>query len=322
MRNGAIFTLILAVGLGGLSAYMARDWIQQQARPALAEEAPEPATTVVVAKTPLRFGDPLSADALEAVAWPSDAVPPGSFRTVDAVFEEAGARVVLRPIEVYEPVLAAKISGAGEKATLSRLIEGERRAVTIRVNDVVGVAGFVLPADRVDVLVTRRPDGQEPMTDIVMQNIKVLGIDQDIDKDGGKPKLARAVTVEVTPEQAQKLALAQEVGQLTLALRNEANVAEAKAGTISVSDLSAGGRPSAGAPRAVAGAPARQPTVTVVRGLEASEEEVPAEPAAAARMVSEPRRLEPRTAPSDRTWHVERGGAGLPLAELNPPRRK
>jgi pilus assembly protein CpaB len=279
MRKGALFTLVLAIGLAGLSAFMARGWILNQTAPAAPQEQVAAAvTTVVVARKAMRFGDPVTAAALDAVAWPAGAVPPGSFRTVEDIFKDGADRVVLKPIEAYEPVLATKISGSGEKATLSRLIEGSLRAVTIRVNDVVGVAGFVLPGDRVDVVVTRRPEVGEPVADIVMQNIKVLGVDQDIDEEKNKPTVAKAVTVEVTPEQAQKLALAQQVGQLTLALRNEGNAAEARATTVEVSDLTmAARRPgpvvAGSAPRGAA-----LPAVTVVRGLEATREEVAAEP--------------------------------------------
>ncbi len=299
MRKGSIFTLLLALALGGLSAYLARDWIQEHSRPVVVQDAKPgiETTTVIVTRKALRFGDPLSEAVVEAIAWPAGSVPQGTFRSTTELYKDGGDRVVLRAMEAGEPVLSAKISGSGERATLSRLIDGGMRAVTIRVNDVVGVAGFVLPGDRVDVLLTRRPAQEDPVTDIVMQNIKVLGIDQDIDEGREKPTVAKAVTVEVTSPQAQKLALAQQVGQLTLALRNEANGAKAAALTISVEDLSSGGRSHRTRPALAAHSrPAAPPAVTVVRRLEASREEVMVEPVigySSAR--SKPLKLVPKT---------------------------
>jgi pilus assembly protein CpaB len=195
--------------------------------------------------------------------------------------------------------------------------------MTIRVHDVVGVAGFVLPGP-VGVVVTRRTEREETIADIVMQNIKVLGIDQDIDDGRDKPTVAKAVTVEVTPEQAQKLALAQQVGQLTLALRNEGNVTEARAVTVGVADLSAGGRPVAvAAPGRPAGA--AKPAVPVVRGLPATREEVPSEPpaASATRKAGQPLPLAPRKGTaSDGEWVAETADGPVPLAELGPTRGK
>lgn len=324
MQKGAIFTLVLAIGLAGLSAFMARGWIQKQAVPAAPQEqAAIETTTVVVARKALRFGDPVTAAALEAVAWPAGAVPPGSFRGVEEIFKDGPDRVALKPIEPYEPLLAAKISGSGEKATLSRLIESPLRAVTIRVNDVVGVAGFVLPGDRVDVVVTRRPENAEPIADIVMQNIKVLGVDQDIDEAKNKPTVAKAVTVEVTPEQAQKLALAQQVGQLTLALRTEGNAAEAKAVTVEVSDLSMAARRPGATPPVVAGVAPRGaalPAVTVVRGLEATTEEVAVEPptAFASPAPPKPLPLAPKGPAGDGARAAGPADRSTPLAELQP----
>jgi pilus assembly protein CpaB len=113
------------------------------------------------------------------------------------------------------------------------------RALTIRVNDVLGVAGFILPGDRVDILLTREIGKNRPITDLLLQNVKVLGIDQEASEDKEKPKVARAVTLEVTPRQTQKLTLATEVGTLSLALRNRQNAEAYPARTITVDDLKA-----------------------------------------------------------------------------------
>jgi len=225
MRRPAILMLVLSVFLGVLAVYLARDWVQDQVSAAKKVETKQVnLTTVVVAKRPLHFGDELSSSALEEVSWPVRNVPPGSFTAIGQLLGKGERRVVLKTIQVNEPVLKTKISGFGGRATLSTVIDKELRAVTVRVNDVNGVAGFVLPGDRVDLLLTRQPkDTKEQITDVLMQNIKVLGIDQDASEDKDKPKVVRAVTLEVTTEESQKLTLAQTVGQLALTLRSATN---------------------------------------------------------------------------------------------------
>ena len=225
MRRTAILMLVLSMFLGVLAVYLARDWVQGQIDSANKVKSKQVnLTTIVVAKRPLYFGDELTASALEEVSWPSANVPPGSFNEVKEIVGGGERRVVLKTIQLNEPVLKSKISGFGGRATLSTVIDKELRALTIRVNDVNGVAGFVLPGDRVDILLTRSPkDMKEQITDVLMQNVKVLGIDQDASEDKDKPKVVRAATLEVTTEQSQKLTLAQTVGQLTLALRGATN---------------------------------------------------------------------------------------------------
>ena len=113
--------------------------------------------TIVVAKKPLRFGTELNASMLQEVPWPAKALPAGAFTKIGDMLN-GGRRVVLTAIEANEPVLALKITGAGQRATLSALVQPGMKAVTIRVNDVEGVGGFVLPGDRVDVVLTRQID--------------------------------------------------------------------------------------------------------------------------------------------------------------------
>jgi pilus assembly protein CpaB len=225
MRRPAILMLLLAVGLGFLAVYLARDWLQTQVSAEKSAEVKQISLTkVVVAKRPLHFGDELSASSLEEISWPTGNVPLGAFTSIDQILAEGKRRVVLKSVQLNEPILKSKISGFGGRATLSTIIDKELRAVTVRVNDVNGVAGFVLPSDHVDILLTRKPKGsKEQSTDVLMQNIKVLGIDQDANESKDQPKVVRAVTLEVTAEQSQKLTLAQTVGQLALALRSATN---------------------------------------------------------------------------------------------------
>ena len=186
MRLRAVLILGLALALGAAAVFLTRTWIATQ----LASRAPltvsGPAlATIVVAATPMRFGTKIQPSSIKAVPWPEAAIPAGAFKTVAELIGPQ-PRVVLQPIETNEPVLAGKITGPGGRATLSAIIEQGKKAVTLRVNDVLGVAGYVLPGDRVDVMLTRDfskgevKDGLS--TDVLMQNVKVLGINQVADQ--------------------------------------------------------------------------------------------------------------------------------------------
>jgi pilus assembly protein CpaB len=207
---------------GLLAVFVAQGWLNRQAelrmRSLQQPEKAVPTRTVVVASAPMRFGDQLVQGKLREVAWPNEAVPAGTFVSISEALSN-GKRTVLASIEVNEPVLKAKVTGPGQKATLSALIQQGMKAVTIRVNDVDGVAGFVLPGDHVDVLMTRHSDKANSSTEVVLQMVKVLAIDQTADAAADKPAVARAVTVEVDTVSAQKLSLAGSIGALSLALR-------------------------------------------------------------------------------------------------------
>jgi pilus assembly protein CpaB len=207
------------------------------------------------------------------------AAPTGAFRSLEEVVGD-GRRVALTPILPNEPILAGRISGPGGRATLAGVIRPGMRASTIRVDDVMGVAGFVLPGDFVDVLLTR-PDGadREVMrTDLLLQGVRILAVDQLADQAKDSPVVAKAATIEVTPAQAQKLALAGQVGTLALALRSAAEplaTGGAVASAIRTSDLGGaqprGFAPAAAAPIRIARrAPAPGPSIQIWRGSEAS----------------------------------------------------
>ena len=242
MRMRAFWMLALALLLAGGSVYLAQNWLENQVQPVIVQEqkAPEiPLTKIVVAATALQFGNVVRRENLREVDWPAATVPPGSFKSVDELLADDEQRVVLRPIEANEPVLKSKVSGYGGRAILSSMVAPDMRAITIRINDVTGVAGFVLPGDHVDILLSRNRGGG-PVTDIFLQNIKVLGIDQDANQQRQEPGVVRAVTFEVTPTQSQKLVLAMQVGQLSLALRHTTNVEAVIPQSITVRDLRIG----------------------------------------------------------------------------------
>ena len=226
MRANTIIMVLLAVVFGVVAVVLANMWLADQ-RSALAARDETPKDTIVVASRALKFGDTLSGDNLRQIAWPSSAVPTGAFRTVDELLAaKEGGRQALQSIGVNEPVLSTKITGPGQRATLSAILSEGMRAVSIRVNDVLGVAGFVFPGDRVDILLTRSvreaEGGERSYVDVLLQSIKVLAVDQVADETTDNPTVVKAVTVEVSTKDAQKLTLAAQNGQLSLALRQVA----------------------------------------------------------------------------------------------------
>ena len=229
-----------AVVFGLLAVFIANVWLNNQAnqRAKTMESTAKPAVTktIVVAKQALRFGAELNASQLEEVPWPAEAVPAGAFTKVSDILSP-GRRVVLAAMEPNEPVLALKITGAGERATLSALVHEGMKAVTIRVNDVDGVGGFVLPGDRVDVVMTRQLEKGSAVSEVVLQNTRVLAIDQNADERAGKASVAKSVTLEVSTVQAQKVWLASSVGTLSLLLRKAGETTEAKTRKVTLKDL-------------------------------------------------------------------------------------
>lgn len=236
MKARTVFSLTIALGMGAAAVFLARGWMEQNTpEPVVITQVEQlPKTTVVVAKRDLFFGDQLLDAYLEEVEWPADLVPGGTYRTIEDLLAEN--RVVTRQIAEGEPVFTTRLSGENGRASLSTVVSGEMRAVTISVNDILGVAGFVLPGDRVDIQLTREMD-EGPVTEILLQNVKVLGIDQNANDQAEEPQVARALTVEVTPYQAQKLVLAGQVGVLSLTLRNELDVAAAEQQRVTLADL-------------------------------------------------------------------------------------
>ena len=229
-----------AVVFGLLAVFIAQVWLNNQA--SLRAKNVEPAKaiasqTVVVAKQPLRFGTELTAAMLQEVPWPSEALPNGAFAKINDIMA-GGRRVVLSAVEANEPVLSLKITGPGQRATLSALVKPGMKAVTIRVNDVEGVGGFVLPGDHVDVVLTRQIDKGSATTQVVLQNTRVLAVDQTADERAQKAAVAKSVTLEVDTVDAQKLWLASSVGSLSLLLRKAGETAETRTRKVTLEDLS------------------------------------------------------------------------------------
>jgi pilus assembly protein CpaB len=251
----------LAVVFGGLSIFVADRFVKSQTvAPAPVAEAaalPVPAVEtrkLLVASAALKYGMEITPESVQEVDWPANALPQGSFASI-AELTAGGKRLVLSPIEPNEPILLSKLSGKDGRASLSNLLESGKRAVSIRVDDITGVAGFVTPGDRVDVLLTRQknaapvqtPSGSEEVTaatpvselasEVILQNVKVLTTDQSADQSSVQAAVARSVTVEVSTDDAQKVALAQQLGTLYLLLRSAGDAAAANDATFTSSSL-------------------------------------------------------------------------------------
>lgn len=219
LRRQSLIALGIALVLGLVAVYLANVFLSQNEK--RAAEANVGTTRVAVAAVPLDYGVELSAEKVRFVNFPNSSIPPGSYRTMTELLPMGKRRVALRPMQINEPILASKLSGEGQGASIAALLPDGKRAASVRINDVSGVAGFIQPNDTVDVLVTRTPLDQRgaQITDVLLQNVRVMAIDQNAKNADGTPVIARTATLEVDPLDAQKLALAQQVGTLSLVLR-------------------------------------------------------------------------------------------------------
>ncbi|MDP3869323.1 Flp pilus assembly protein CpaB [Phenylobacterium sp.] len=238
-------TLAIAILLGLVAVALANMWLGRQRNVEASTVSLAGTVPVVVATQPIERGVALQPAALKVVRFPQAAAPAGALSTIEEA-SAGGQRLALRAIVINEPILATKITAPGGKVNLSAAMTPGMRAVTFRANDVAGVAGFVLPGDRVDVLVTRDTgaqggkSGSTFVTQILADNLKVLGVDQLDDDTTTKPVVVKAITLEVTPAQAQVISLAQAVGTVSLALRQVGDQTAVDKRMTTVADL--GGR--------------------------------------------------------------------------------
>jgi len=253
MNRARIFiVLIVAVAVGGLLSYAVYNYLQT--RPVRVERTPE--KNIVVASGKLPLGALLKDENLKFIPWPATNLPPGYFERK----EDLVSRGVIQPLVENEPILESKLAPKGTGAGLPPTIPEGKRAVSIRANEIIGVVGYVVPGTRVDVILTATPFGtQEAVTKIVLQNVYVASAGQVIQKDAeGKPQTVTAVTLIVTPEEAEKLSASSQ-GQFQLALRNPLDMEEAKTRGIQMSQLIRGSAPPPATP--VVKTPRRIPQV-------------------------------------------------------------
>lgn len=265
-RRGVLF-LALALVLGILAFLMAQRFARR-AEPL--PSAPVATVPVVVARTDMSVATTLQPLQLRTIAWPEAHVPPGALTEADA----AVGRVLRRPVGAGEPILEAALFDKGAAGGLAAVIPPHKRGVSVKVDNVIGVAGFVQPGARVDVLATLRRIDQNkalPYSKIILQDVRVLAVDQKLEAvDGGEPEQVNVVTLEVGPEDAEHLVYAAHEGRLQLAMRTPGDQEVVATRSVGVVDLLENGSAPEPTPvRAAAGPPRRHgPTVQVLRGSE------------------------------------------------------
>jgi len=232
MKNPRAFLMVIISIIIGLGAVvLASRWVNKQAS--------VQSSKVVVAAADVDLGTPLAPQMLKVADWPQGSVPAGAFTDVKAL----DTRVLKTSLSRGEPVLESKLAPLGATGGLSAVIKEGNRAMTVRVNDVVGVAGFALPGNYVDIVVNtidetaKTTNGNNSISKIVLEHILVLAVAQEQNRDETKPKVVNAVTLEVTPDQAEKLDLARSVGSLSLVLRNQIDSTLAATGGSTKKDL-------------------------------------------------------------------------------------
>jgi pilus assembly protein CpaB len=231
-----MIALGVAIVLGLFAVYIANIYITGSQKKAELGGT----TKVAVASVPMTYGTELTPDKVRFVDYPNASIPPGSYTNAQQLLPPGQKRFALLQMGINEPILAAKISAPGAGASIAALLPDGMRAATVRIDDVSGVAGFIQPNDSVDVLITRQVSGTQTAaqaTDVLLQNIRVIAIDQEAKNSDGTPKVARTATLTVTPLDAQKLALAQQAGSLSLVLRKPGEQNNPVVETVSMNDL-------------------------------------------------------------------------------------
>lgn len=258
MKNTRSAAMLVIALLAGLAAVvLAAKWIQQQGQSG--------GNKIAVAMMDIQLGSRISPEMIQMVEWPAGSVPEGAF--TDA--KDLDGRVAKTTLTRGEPTLESKLAPVGSRGGLSAVVSDGKRAITVRVNDVIGVAGFALPGNYVDIMVNTQEAGNKAndkdhaISKIILEHILVLAVAQEAGRDETKPKVVNAVTLEVTPEQAEKIDLARSVGTLSLVLRNQIDPNMSKtAGATKDTLLSTLVAPSVSKPAAVAKAPSAPRHVT------------------------------------------------------------
>lgn len=226
MRNvRALVVLVAALAAGAVAVVLASRWLTEQA-------GTVGGAKVVVAAADIDLGTQLTPQLLQLVDWPKESVPKGAYSDMSQLLEKQGqpARVLRISVVKGEPIVETRLAPPGATGGLASIIEKGKRAMTVSVNEIVGVAGFALPGNYVDILVSTQDDkAKEPskqISKIVLEQVLVLAVAQEAKQGETKPRVVNAVTLEVTPEQAEKIDLARSVGSLTLVLRPQVDRAD------------------------------------------------------------------------------------------------
>jgi pilus assembly protein CpaB len=281
MRVATIVSLAASAVLGLGALFVAKVMLPSAAQAKLPViQRPVEGTPVVVAAHAIKYGEKLDAGALTVVKAPADAIPQGAFTDINQVLsvDHGGAPVALMPLAPHEAVLTAKLSGPGARPSVAAEVAEGMRAYTIKVSDVTGVGGHALPGDRVDVVLMRdlTPQGPERsfISYVVLQNVRVLGIDLNADLNSDKPATPNTATLEVSVADSQKLSMASTLGTLSLALRRTGEAVAAEAHPLRTADFLSGGHAPTRAvyrgPR-----PAAVSTILIVEGEASKQKRAP-----------------------------------------------
>ena len=225
------FVVLIGLGLAGVGVYMVMQTINQYEAALAAEKrnrvVPIDMTEIIVAKANLPFGRTLTANDIEVIPWPADFVPFGAFKDVDELLgdDPDSPRAVLRIIERHEPILRTKVSDFGADAGIRSRISAGMRAFTLKVDVTTGVSGFLQSNDYVDIFWTGNDGNGQTITQLILESVRLIAIDQNDDEDPSRPIIARTVTVEVSPTVVARLTQAQQTGRLTLSLRGSNDTA-------------------------------------------------------------------------------------------------
>jgi pilus assembly protein CpaB len=266
-KRRGMFLVLLSLAMGVLAAWAANNWVQS--RLGATGDVASDMERVVVAATDIPYGTKVEARHVRMIELPPDSVPANAFR--DAV--EAQETIATMNVMRGEILIRDRFSAHESGSTLAALVQEGMRAVTVRVDDVVGVAGFLLPGNRVDVLSTRMEANRRAITETILRNLRVLAVDQTAATERNDPVIVRAVTLEMTPAQSEELVRAKEEGRIQLTLRNPLNQELEEVEEIVVQE------PPPPAPRPVV-RPAPRPAqndsqITIIRGMRVNTERPP-----------------------------------------------
>jgi len=266
-KKRALTMITLSAVMGVIAAYMAGNLISNASKENEVEMA-----TVVAADIAIPFGTKIEWRHLRTLEMPAEYVPPGSFTSFDEVID----RVTMQPIVAGEILMQGRFVDFDDGSTLAAMVGKGMRAVTVRVDDVIGVAGFLLPGNRVDVVAARREGGRRATSETILRNVKVLAVDQTAATEKNEPVIVRAVTLEVLPDNAEVLVKSMEEGSIQLTLRNpleeEALVANEEVKPEPEPEPAAVAAPAPRpVPRPVARPRPRSNDITVIRGTAVTE---------------------------------------------------
>ena len=281
---------ILGVVISVLAAAASVWWLRNGGVGEAEKPEPEPTLSLVVAAEPLRYGQRINAAQVKVIDWHGASLPAGAFEKVEAIGIDNEGPFALTVVAEGAPILKSQITIKGQKPSLSARLNANEVAVTIPVDQISGVAGFVLPEERVDVILNRKVDDRH-FADVILQNVRVLAVNSVPDAGGGEPVQAKSVTLALSREDAQRLDLASGLGEISLVLRSPLSEAQREAPTISDLELFSGGAAQPPLPEEHAAsvppltpeppeeaeppAPPETTQVIVIRGVERKEVTVP-----------------------------------------------